>query len=113
MEEFTLKALIYRITRAIWFLFGIIESFLFLRFLLRLFGANPNARFTMFIYSLTNPLMAPFSNVFNVFEAGGVIIDANIILALFVYYLVAWGIIRLILMARPIHMIEKEGKFKK
>lgn len=104
MEEFTLKVLIYRITRSIWFLFGIVESFLFLRFLLRLFGANPNAKFTMFIYGLTNPLMAPFNSVFKVFEAGGVTVDANIILALFVYYLISWGIIRLILMARPINM---------
>lgn len=43
---------------------GVIASILAVRFLLALFGANPNNTVVDFVYSVTAPLIAPFSTLF-------------------------------------------------
>lgn len=45
--------------------FGIIIALLALRFIFRLFGANPASAFVDWIYSASAPLVAPFMGMFN------------------------------------------------
>jgi uncharacterized protein YggT (Ycf19 family) len=78
------------------YLLGIVEILLGLRFLLRLFGANPSAGFTDFVYTITNPLMAPFNAVFRVTVEDQAVFDWSVLVAMLVYALIAWGIVRLI-----------------
>lgn len=84
----------------VWFLLGLIETLLVLRFILKLLGANPASGFVNFIYSITNVLTAPFDNIFNVAraEAGQVysVFEPSIIVAGIVYALIAWGIVKLL-----------------
>lgn len=44
---------------------AVLVSVLALRFLLSLFGANPANAFANFIYSVTHPLVAPFTGMFS------------------------------------------------
>ncbi|HYC79744.1 MAG TPA: hypothetical protein VEC17_01835, partial [Candidatus Binatia bacterium] len=53
----------YRATQVVWYITGIVETLLGLRFLLRLIGANPAAGFVDAVYTLTQPLVAPFNNI--------------------------------------------------
>lgn len=103
---------LYRGTQLVWYLFGIIETLLLLRFVLRLLAANPNAGFTAFIYAVSYPFVAPFINVFGPSRVVGSVIEWTTILAMLVYYLVALGISRLLVMSKPVSGLEADVKLQ-
>lgn len=84
----------------VWFILGLIEILLAIRFLLKLLGANSASGFVNFIYSVTNVLTAPFDNIFNVSSsvAGQTqsVFEPSIIVAALVYAAIAYGIVKLI-----------------
>jgi hypothetical protein len=86
----------YRLVQAIWLLFGIVEGILAIRFILRLLGANEAAGFARFIYSASNPFVAPFNNLFANPGSGGSVLELNTIVAILVYMLVAWLVVKVI-----------------
>lgn len=85
----------------VYFVFGFIEVILGLRFLLRLFGANPDAGFVQLIYSIAAPFMAPFEAVFATPQVEGAVFDWSVLLAIAVYALIAWGIASLVRAMTP------------
>lgn len=103
---------LYRTTRAVWFVFGIIETLLLFRFVLRLLGANPGAAFTDLIYSLTAPLVWPFQFVFETPALGGSALELGTVLALIVYWVLAWGIVELMTMNRPVSQLEAHQELR-
>lgn len=52
------------IAAIVYILGGILELLLGLRFLFRLFGANPDNSIVNFIYEWSTPIVAPFSGIF-------------------------------------------------
>ena len=80
----------------VWFIAGIVEILLGLRFLLRLFGANPLATFSGFIYDLSAPLVQPFFSVFRTSVVAARTLEWPTLLAMLVHWLVAYLIVRLI-----------------
>ncbi len=103
---------LYRGTQVVWYIVGIFETLLAFRFFLKLFGANPNAGFTDFIYDVTYFLAAPFLNVFRVTAVEGSVFEWTTLLAMFVYYLIALGIIRLFLMSKSVSTPEAAVKME-
>ena len=93
---------LYRGTQIVWYIFGVLEAFLLLRFILKLLGANTSALFTKFIYSVSDIFVAPFVNVFHITAVAGSVFEWATLLALVIYYLVAWGIIELLVMSRSV-----------
>ena len=89
----------------VWYLLGVIEILLALRFILKLFGANPNNGFVDFVYGVSGVLTAPFDNIFNVAsaQAGEIrsVFEPSILVAALVYALIAWGVVKLINIDRP------------
>ncbi len=84
-------------------IFGIILTLLALRFVLRLLGANPANGFANFVYSLSQPLVAPFFGLFNSplqLDIAG--FELATLIALLVYGLVA-GILAQVLFAGRRH----------
>ncbi|MET1033608.1 MAG: hypothetical protein ABWX94_03850, partial [Candidatus Saccharimonadales bacterium] len=53
----------------VWYILGIIEILLGFRFVLKLFGANPESGFVDFVYTTSGILTAPFDNIFGVTSA--------------------------------------------
>jgi len=85
------------IARILYIIIGFIEAVIGLRFLLLLIGANPTSPFVNWIYSWSNPFVAPFAGIFGqhatVTAAGqGVaaqsIFDWTALIALVVYGLI-------------------------
>jgi hypothetical protein len=75
---------------------GVVVAILGLRFVLELLGANPDAGFTHFIYTLSRPFMAPFTAVFGTAHVNGSgVFEWSVLLAIAVYALIAWGIVAL------------------
>lgn len=83
----------------VYFVFSVIIGLLTLRFIFALFGANPNSGFVDFIYTLTQPLVAPFQNIFNtnadIATVAGSRFEVETIVAIIIYGLIAWGISQL------------------
>lgn len=89
------------VQRVIWFIVGLINVIVAIRFVLLLLGANREAGFTDFIYSLSSPFVAPFVGIFGEPTYGRVVFEVSSILAIVIYSLVAWGIVKLLTIARP------------
>ena len=80
--------------RSIWaitYLVGALQILLGLRFLLRLTAANAENTFAGFIYSLSQPFVAPFSTLFisPTFNGNTHIFDINILVAMLAYLVLA------------------------
>lgn len=73
---------------------GVTEGLLVIRFLLKLLGANPDAAFAAFTYGVTAPLVAPFQGLFLTSASGGYVLEPGTIVALAIYPLVAWLVVR-------------------
>jgi YggT family protein len=86
----------------LYLLLDIVEVLLALRLVLRLLAANPGSPFVNFIYSLTNPLIAPFRGAFASTVTQGTVIEWSTILAMIIYGLIVYAIVRLVdLSTRP------------
>jgi uncharacterized protein YggT (Ycf19 family) len=85
----------YRLTQLIYWIFGLIEALILIRFVLKALGANPSAGFAQFIYGITAPLVAPFINLFGNPQTQGSVLELNSIVALIVYALVAYLLAKL------------------
>ena len=86
----------YKLVQGIWLLFGIVEGILAIRFILKLLGANEAAGFASFIYGASGPFIAPFSNLFANPGSGGSVLELTTLVAIIVYLLVAWMVVKLV-----------------
>ena len=85
----------YRVTQLVYWIFGLIEGLIAIRFVLKALGANPSAGFAQLIYGITAPLVAPFYGLFGNPTAQGSVLEVHSIVALIVYALLAWLVVRL------------------
>jgi uncharacterized protein YggT (Ycf19 family) len=93
----------FKLTELIWLFFGAIEGLIGIRILLKLVAANPENAFADFIYTLSDVFLLPFRGLTATPSAGGFVLELPAFVALLVYALLAWGIVRLvwILLYRP------------
>ena len=84
------------IARVIWFIAGFILVFLILRVVLMLLGAKQTSGFVDFIYSVSGFLAAPFYGIFARPAYGNSVLDSASLVAIIVYTLIAWGIVKLV-----------------
>lgn len=102
---------LYRSTQIVWYLVGLVEAFLFMRFLLKLLAANPAAGFSKFIYGVSWFLASPFLYVFRVSTpAEGSIFEWSTLLAMLVYLLIGWLIVKALVMGKPVTTKEADEK---
>lgn len=101
---------LYHGTQIVWYLTGLIEVLLVFRFCLKLFGANPGAGFTNFVYTASLPLVVPFTSVFGISKVEGNLFEWTILLAMLVYLLIGWGIAKLFLMGKTVSTSEAASK---
>jgi len=101
---------LYRGTQIVWYLLGILEALLAFRFVLKLLAANSSAGFTSFIYNASYPFAAPFLSVFRTMKIEGSVFEWTTLLAMLVYWLIAWGIIKLFFMSKTVSTPEAAAK---
>lgn len=87
----------------IYFFFGVVETLLAFRLLLKLTGASTASGFVDFIYSLTGILILPFEGIFRKGFSEGLettaVLEPSTMVAVIVYAVIAWGVISLIRIA--------------
>lgn len=101
---------LYRGTQVVWYILGLLEILLLFRFVLKFLGANPLAGFSSFIYGVTYVFAAPFISVFRVTYVEGSTMEWTTLLAMLVYWIVAMGIIKLLVMGKTISTPEAAVK---
>jgi YggT family protein len=86
------------IVNSIYWLAGMLEILLVMRFALRLFGANPENKFAQLINNLSAPFIAPFSTLFisPTSEHGTSIFDVNILIAIVAYAILSYLAVSLV-----------------
>ena len=89
------RLMVHRAQQLIYWVFGLIEGLVAIRFVLKALGANPSAGFAEFIYGITGVLVAPFVGLFGTPQAQGSVLELNSIVALVVYALIAMLLARL------------------
>ena len=90
-----------RTIQIIWWVVGLLDTLIAIRFLLKVFGANP-APFVRFMYDLTWPLVAPFHGIFNSDQVGRSVFEPESLVAIVIYLLIGWGVVSLIrILSRP------------
>ena len=96
------KKAIFRSWQIIWYVLGVIEVVIGFRITLQAISANPFSGFVTLIYVLSNPLTIPFRGIIRSSVYGNSVIERSAIVAAVVYFLIAWGLVSLIQMARPV-----------
>lgn len=86
----------YRMTQLIYWIFGLVEGLILIRFVLKVLGANPAAGFAEFVYGITAPLVQPFVGLFSNPQSAGSVLEFSSLTALVVYALVAWLLAKLV-----------------
>ena len=93
-----------RAKQVIYFIFGLINVLLVMRFVLLLLGANEVSPFVNLIYSLSRAFVLPFRGIFAEPDLGTSVIEWAALVGIVVYSLVAYGLARIVeLIYAPVH----------
>lgn len=101
---------LFRASQIVWYAVSFLEVILAFRIFLKLFGANPSAGFSTIIYGLSYPFVAPFLAVFRSTYVSGSVFEWTTVLAMFVYWVIALGAIRLFVMSKTVSTPEAAAK---
>jgi len=102
------KKTIFRYYQLIWYIIGVIEVLLIFRFLLKMVGANSTTGFTYFIYTVSQPFAGPFLGVVSPSVSGTSVMEWSTIIAMLVYVVIAYGVIYLFQLVKPVTPEEVE-----
>jgi hypothetical protein len=80
----------------IYFFFGLVEVLLAIRLVLQLTGASTLSGFVRLVYGITGIFVLPFQGIFRQASASGSVLEPSTIVAILVYILLAWGIVKLL-----------------
>lgn len=100
----------FKITQLVWLFFGILETLIVLRIILKLIGANPSSPIAALIYAFTDLFLFPFAGLTATPAAGGMVLELSSLFALVIYALIAWAVERTIwlILYRPRGPIVKQ-----
>lgn len=86
----------YWITRVVYFVLGVLEVIMALRFVFRLLGANQDSVFVTLLYNLSHVFVYPFNGIFNDQSIGRTsVFEVSTLIAMLIYALIAWGLVAL------------------
>ena len=88
-----------RVRKIVFYILGAFEVLFAFRLIFKLLGANPESTFVSFIYTVSRDFLVPFSGIFRVSINEGIetqsVLEPTVIIAMIVYALVAYGVVRL------------------
>jgi uncharacterized protein YggT (Ycf19 family) len=80
----------------IYLIFYAIELLLVVRLILKFFAANLSAPFVAWIYRASEPLLAPFRNIFPTIKMGNFTLEFTTLFALIIYVLIGYLFMELV-----------------
>jgi hypothetical protein len=82
--------------RIAWFLLGLLECVLALRFVLSLLGANERNDFAATVYNVTRAFVGPFRTLFATPASGASSFELFTLVAMLVYFIAWWAIVKMV-----------------
>lgn len=101
-QVFEQKRAIFRTHQIIWYILTVIEVLLAFRMTLKALGANPLSGFTSFIYAASDVFALPFSGILSTSVTATSVIEWSTIVAALVYLCIAYGLVHLIQILKPV-----------
>ena len=86
----------FRAAAVVGFIVGVIDILIAARFLGKLLGASGSSAFVSFIYSVSGPLVAPFTGIFGNGGSKANSFETADLVAIVVYAVIGWGLVMLI-----------------
>jgi hypothetical protein len=83
------------LTRVIWLALAFLEALIGLRIIMLLIGASPSAPFAYLVYAVSGVFLWPFAGMISSISADGVFLEVSSFIAMFVYALLAWGLVEI------------------
>lgn len=84
----------------VYFFFGALDIILAFRLLLKIMGASATSAFVRLVYGLSGLFILPFEGIFRRLFTQGIettsVLEPSVIVAIIVYAILAWGVVRLI-----------------
>ena len=108
------RGAVRRLAQLIWLFFGILVAGIGLRVVLKLIAANPASPFADMVYRFTDLFLWPFAGLTATPSAQGMVLEIPAIIAMFVYALIGWIIVRLVWLilyqpaSRSVRTVERE-----
>jgi len=90
------QEILQRVTGLVYLGIGLLNSLIFMRFVLRLLDANPANPFAQFIYSTTQPFLSAFLGLISVVTVDGRVLELHNLIAITVYGMIGWTIVQLL-----------------
>lgn len=90
------RSSVSRLASLIWLFFGILVAGIGLRVALKLMAANPASPFADLVYRFTDLFLWPFAGLTATPSAQGMVLEIPAIIAMFVYALLGWIVVRLV-----------------
>lgn len=88
--------------RIVWFIVGVIITFLALRVALLLLAANEGSPFVDFVYGVSGFFASPFYGIFSYTPTyGKSVLELSSLVAIVIYTLLGWGAAKLLTLTRP------------
>jgi YGGT family len=88
----TVTYAIAKLNDYIWWILLVLEVILFLRFLLKLIGADPSNPFASFLYSLANIFLFIFKGIVADWHFGASVFEWSTLIGMLVYALIFWAL---------------------
>jgi hypothetical protein len=107
-KTYQTKKAIFRSYQIIWYILGVIEVILAFRVILKLLGANVFSGFVSFIYAISGPFALPFSGILGTTVSSSSVFEWSTLIAMMVYFIVAYGIVALFQLIKPTNPEEVE-----
>ena len=107
---FEKKKAIFRTYQVVWYILAVVEVLLAFRVALKALGANPLSGFTSLVYAASNPFALPFSGILQVSVYGASVIEWSTLIAALVYAIIAYGLVYLMQIVKPVMPDEVEQK---
>jgi hypothetical protein len=91
-----LRIFTFKATQLVWLFFGILETLIALRILLKIIAANPASPIAALIYGFTDLFLFPFAGLTATPAVGDMVLELSSFFAMVIYALIAWAIERTI-----------------
>jgi len=91
-----LRLFTFKATQLVWLLFGVLETMIGIRVVLKMMAANPGSPIVAFIYAFTELFLWPFAGSVTPVVVGDMILELSSLFAMLVYALIAWAIERFV-----------------
>lgn len=99
-NQYQTKVTIFKTYQIVWYIAGLINTLLFVRFVFKMLGAN-RVGIVNFLYELTDPLSLPFYGIFGITAVSDKVFEWTTLVAILFFFLLAYAIVKLLGILKP------------